>query len=56
VAELAAIRLRESPPDPSTINPAGPPELSRIILRALAAEPRHRWQSAGELLRALETI
>ena len=56
VAELAAIRLRESPPDPSTLNPAVPPDLSRIILRALAPEPGHRWQSAGELLRALEAV
>jgi serine/threonine-protein kinase len=55
-AEMAAISLRESPPDPSTLNPAVPPELSRIILRALAPRPEDRWQSAGELLRALETV
>jgi serine/threonine protein kinase len=54
--ELAAVHLRDSPPDPAELNPEVPPALSRIILRALAARPEDRWQSATDLLRALETV
>jgi HAMP domain-containing protein/predicted Ser/Thr protein kinase len=56
MAELAAVHLHESPPDPATLNPDVPPYLSRIILRALARRPEDRWQSAAELLRALEAV
>ena len=34
---------------PSTRNPAVPPELDRIILRALARDPEARYQTAAEL-------
>ena len=54
--ELGAVHLRQSPPDPATLNPAIPPELSRIILRARAHRPDDRWPSAAELLRALEAV
>jgi eukaryotic-like serine/threonine-protein kinase len=53
---LAAVHMRDAPPDPATFNPAVPHELSRIILRALASRPEDRWQTAGELLRALEGV
>jgi serine/threonine-protein kinase len=53
---LAAVQVRDAPPDPATFNPAVPHELSRIILRALASRPEDRWQTAGELLRALEGV
>jgi serine/threonine protein kinase len=56
MAELGPMHLRESPRDPSTLNPEVSPEFSRIILRALARQPEDRWQSAGALLHALEAV
>jgi serine/threonine-protein kinase len=56
LAELGAVHLRQAPPDPVTFNPAVPPELSRIILRALSHRPDDRWPSAADLLRALEAV
>jgi serine/threonine protein kinase/HAMP domain-containing protein len=56
LAELGAQHLRELPRDPSTLNPDVSPQLSRVILRALAREPKDRWQSAAALLHALEAV
>lgn len=38
---------------PSTLNRSIPPELERIVLKALAREPEHRYQSAAEFQDAL---
>jgi serine/threonine-protein kinase len=38
---------------PSASNPGVPPELDRIVLRALAREPEDRWAWASELAAAL---
>jgi serine/threonine protein kinase len=35
-------------PRPSTVDPSYPPDLERIVLRALEREPRLRYQSAAE--------
>jgi serine/threonine protein kinase len=51
---LLACHLRDAPPDPATLNPEVSATLSGIIFRALARQPKDRWQSAAELLRALE--
>ncbi|HEY8256924.1 MAG TPA: protein kinase [Gemmatimonadales bacterium] len=56
VMALVSRHLDETPPSPSTLNPAVPQDLSRIILRALARRPEDRWTSATELLRALEKL
>ncbi|HUR93035.1 MAG TPA: protein kinase [Gemmatimonadales bacterium] len=56
LAELGAVHLRGAPPDPSSINPGVPPQFSQVIRRALAHRPEDRWQSATELLRALESV
>lgn len=56
IMSLVSKQLDEVPPDPSTLNPNVPQELSRIVLRALARRPDDRWSTATELLRSLEKI
>jgi eukaryotic-like serine/threonine-protein kinase len=56
MGDLGAFHLQRKPPDPAALNPDVSPEFSRIILRALAHRPGDRWQTAAELLRALETV
>jgi serine/threonine-protein kinase len=56
LGDLGAFHLRRKPPDPASLNADIPPEFSRIIVRALAHRPADRWQSAAELLRALEGV
>jgi serine/threonine protein kinase len=55
LGELGAFHLNWNPPDPASLNNDVTPQLSRIILRALAHRPADRWQTAADLLRALET-
>ena len=43
-------------PSPQTFNPALPRRLSKILLKALAKNPAHRYQSAGEMLAAIEAF
>lgn len=52
-----AVMLRhvhDVPPDPSSLRPDLPQAVSNVVLRALAKRPDERYQSAGELARALE--
>jgi serine/threonine-protein kinase len=56
LSELGVFHLNRKPPDPSLLNADVSVELSRIILRALAHRPADRWQTAGELLTALEAV
>lgn len=44
----------EAPPKPTLFNPDLPPDLERVILRCLEKHPDHRYQSAAELVAALE--
>src|SRR5437867_4353398 len=46
--------VHRDPDPPEKINPAIPPELSAIVMQALAKEPAHRYQSMQEFLQALE--
>lgn len=56
VVALVSRHLENPPPDPSSLNPDVPPDLSRIILRALARRPADRWATAADLLHALEKV
>jgi serine/threonine-protein kinase len=56
LSELGVYHLNRRPPDPSVLNRDVPAEFSRIILRALAHRPADRWQTAADLLKALETV
>ncbi|MBA3277836.1 MAG: Stk1 family PASTA domain-containing Ser/Thr kinase, partial [Geodermatophilaceae bacterium] len=54
---VAYQHVREDPRPPSTINPAVPPSLDAIVLKAMSKNPANRYQSAAEmrtdLLRAI---
>jgi beta-lactam-binding protein with PASTA domain len=48
--------VNELPKPPSHLRPEIPPELDKVVLRALAKEPEDRYQSAEELIEDLERI
>jgi serine/threonine-protein kinase len=54
---VAYQHVREDPKLPSSVNPAIPPELDAILLKALSKNPANRYQSAADmrndLLRAM---
>ena len=50
---LVAKHLEENAPDPRTLNPEVPAELSRVILKAMAKDAKDRYQTAAELHDAL---
>ncbi len=45
-------QLREEPIPPSYINPAIPPAIEQVIMRALEKDPTYRYQTATELAQA----
>ncbi len=51
---IAMKQVSEQPPPPSSINPAVPPALDSVVLRALAKDPAARYQSAAEMTAALD--
>ena len=53
---IVAAHLRTPPKSPSEVNPQVPPELARIILKALAKSGAERFSSAEEFLAALDAI
>jgi serine/threonine-protein kinase len=46
---VAYQHVREDPKTPSSINPAIPPELDSILLKAMSKNPANRYQSAAEM-------
>lgn len=54
--EICAQVVRDDPPPPSKLNPGVSSDLDRIALKALAKKPEARYQSADEMIAALESI
>ncbi|HEX8518704.1 MAG TPA: Stk1 family PASTA domain-containing Ser/Thr kinase [Pseudonocardia sp.] len=46
---VAYQHVREDPRSPSELNPAVPPQLDAIVLKALSKNPANRYQSAAEM-------
>lgn len=50
---MALKHVQEDPPLPRQLNPDLPEAVERVILKAMAKEPEHRYHSAGEMAQAL---
>ncbi len=53
---IALQHISREPPPPSSVNPAVPPPLDAVVLRALRKDPAERYQSADEVIAALEEV
>jgi serine/threonine protein kinase len=53
-AELLQQVSEQEPVPPRKVNPAIPRDLETIVLKAIAREPKHRYQNAGELAEDLK--
>src|SRR3954468_11802920 len=53
---IALKQVAEAPTPPSRLNPATPPELEAVILRALAKDPAQRFQDADEFITVLDRV
>lgn len=56
VLEIGAQIIHVNPSPPSQFNPAIPPELDRITMKALEKKTEARYQSAGEMLHDLRAV
>ncbi len=54
--EIAMKHLSTAPKPPSKLRPEIPPELDKVVLRALAKNPDERYQSADEMEADLERV
>ncbi len=54
-AEICAKVIRDDPPKPSQFNSSVSSELDRIALKALAKKPEARFQTADEIIAALDS-
>jgi formylglycine-generating enzyme required for sulfatase activity len=48
--------LQKAPPDPCTLNPTLESNVAAVVLKAIEKSPAERFQSAGELARALRQV
>ncbi len=51
--DLMKAHLEQVPPSPRALRPELPAAIERVILTALAKDPAHRFQTAGDMTRAL---
>jgi tetratricopeptide (TPR) repeat protein len=54
--EICARVLRDDPPPPSKFNPQVPRLLDQVTLKALAKKPEARYQTAEEMIQALNEV
>jgi serine/threonine-protein kinase len=54
--DVMAAHVKTPPPPPIGIKPDIPPELNQIILTALAKDPAHRFQTAGQFRDAIDRV
>ena len=52
---VALMQVNEPPLPPRELNPAIPPAIEAVVLRAMEKDPDRRFQSADEFIAALET-
>src|SRR3954447_15582269 len=55
-ARLLGAILKDEPPPVSSLQPASPPSLDRLVATCLAKEPDDRWQNARDVMRELQWI
>jgi eukaryotic-like serine/threonine-protein kinase len=53
---IVAAHLVQAPPPLAELRPSVPPALAATLMRCLEKRPADRWQTADELLRALEAL
>jgi serine/threonine protein kinase len=53
---IASGHLKETPPDPATINPNIPSKLSAIVMKSMAKSPDDRFQTADQFLEELGSL
>ncbi len=53
---IASGHLKDTPPDPATINPNIPPKLCAIVMKSMAKSPDDRFQTAGAFLEELGSL
>jgi len=56
LGDIVVQHLRDAPPQPRALNPAIPPVLEAVILRALAKRAEERQQSMEELIAELDRL
>jgi serine/threonine protein kinase len=54
--EIMVAQVSSGPGTPSRLNPAIPPALDEVVMKALAKDPAERFQSAREFQAALQTL
>ena len=55
-ADVISALLSEQPEDSAVVNPEVPEELARLVMRCLEKRPEDRFQSARDVLHALEDL
>jgi hypothetical protein len=56
MAMLILAQIEQTPPDPRTLNPAVPHDLSLVVLKALEKTREARWASAAAFCEALDQV